>query len=86
MNASNPCPLTVTARRSIKGARQRVLAKAEDPTASCSISWYATGVVAVYGRDADGSFCVTLPAEVVERIKRGPPTMTAQVVPPLVTL
>jgi hypothetical protein len=69
-------PITIYARRNIKGARRRVLAvqaSATDGTpGNIGISYLPPGGVDVYFSTADGWTHVFLPPEVVERIKRGP--------------
>jgi hypothetical protein len=82
-------PITVYARRSIKGARRRVLAMqetyADGKPGSVGISYLPPGGVDVYFSTGDGTTHVFLPPDVVERIKRGPMDRQppAQRVPPL---
>jgi hypothetical protein len=83
-------PITVYARRNIKGARRRVLAvqhvNAGGTTRAPGLAWLPPGGVDVYFTTADGMAHVFLPPEVVARIKAGPPQNReppAQVAPPL---
>jgi hypothetical protein len=63
-----PPPITVTARRDVKGARRRVLAS-QAPNRSAGLGWSPTGAVDVYFGTDDGMTHVWLPPEIVSRIR-----------------
>jgi hypothetical protein len=87
---SAAAPITVYARRNVKGARRRTLATqlvcADGTPGNFGIVYLPPGGVDVYFKVADGMTHVFLPPEVVELIRRGPvkdQQPAAQVVPVL---
>lgn len=77
-------PITVSARRTIKGARNRILAKqavdAEGHPESPGISYYEPGGVCVHFKaDTDDGVHVFLPPKVVARIREHAPAEPRQI-------